>query len=205
MNFWIKETNIDLEFEKLANQLLLQEAFIVNSQRIRFTEIEFYYYSEKHKDAFTHSHEMDSGKWRLHNQGLDITLKGDSGFGGILIRGISIENRILNKTDYFNGPRRVLFEIMKHLNTVNEVKNDFGLIEIERSDLKIYKTFRHGLNTPNNELNTDEIEIFKNANYRFITNPREFKKNQFSDSEKIARSFNDKNLAFEFLGYKLNS
>lgn len=196
MEFEINEINIDHEFERLSKLLLLEKVLVVNNEKIRFTEIEFYYYSKNHDDAFTHEHGSDAGKWRFHNQGFDITLKGESGFGGILIRGIEIGGK------YFNGPRRVLFEIMSHLNPVNQIDNKFGLVNNEiKLDLPIFRTFRHGLNTPNSNLTCKNPAYFIGTNYRFLVDPQKFDKKQFSGAEKIAVGFKNSEQSFKFLGY----
>ncbi|NOZ34074.1 MAG: hypothetical protein GXO80_02115 [Chlorobi bacterium] len=199
--FQINDKNIETEFKKLADLILLQKELIVNDAHFNFTEIEFYYYSDIHQDTFTHKHDESAGKWRFHNQGFDITLRGDSGFGGILIRGVEFIDVFGNK--FINGPRRVLFSIMEHLNSVDIPNNRFGIIDKDKVDLFIFKTFRHGLNKPNPHLKSDKTEDFKNAKYRFIVNPQSFNKKQFDDSEKIANGFNNKDLSYEFLGYEL--
>jgi len=195
MEFQINESIIQSEFERISDLLLLNKTLIVNEKRIRFTEIEIYYYTDSHQDAFAHDHDYKEGKWRFHNQGFDITLRGDTGFGGVLIRGIEIEGK------YFNGPRRVVFELMRHFNPVDMPENRFGLIDNEKRNFEVFKTFRQGLNEPNSKLKCSDPEFFKVAKYRYIVDPRCFDRKQFSDSEKIADSFNDKEISYKFLGY----
>lgn len=199
MEFYIDENQVGKEFVRVANSLLLRMCLIVNGVKINFTEIEFYYYSKNHQDAFTHIHDLDAGKWRFHNQGFDITLRGDTGFGGILIRGIEING------EFINGPRRVLFEIMRFLKPANEVDNEFGIIKINKLEFKIFRTFRHGLNEPNKNMLCSDINYFQQANYRFIVNPQAFNKSQFTGAESIARNFRDKQTSYDFLGYNLSS
>lgn len=202
VEFQLDENNIENEFKRLANLILLEKSLKINNTLFWFTEIEFYYYCDIHQDAFTHQHNESAKKWRFHNQGFDITLKGDSGFGGILIRGVEHDDPIKDKKDRFiNGPRKVLFEIMKYLNPVDQPLNYFGLINSNKRDLQVFRAFRHGLNSPNPELKSDKPEFYKTVNYRFIVNPR---MNQFNDRERIARSFNDSKLSFDFLGYTLS-
>ena len=197
MKFKINESNIDSEFTRIAELLLWEYELVVNNEKFNFTEIEFYYYSKNHQDAFTHKHKEDAGNWRFHNQGFDITLKGETGFGGILIRGVE------SKGTFINGPRRVLFEIMSHLNPVSELNNIIGLEQKKETKSKIFKTFRHGLNNPNAKLPCNDREYFRNANYRFLVNPQSFDKNQFQGSEIIAKRFNNAEMSHEFLGYNL--
>lgn len=198
MEFQINENCIDSEFVRLAELLLWQSELVVNKATFNFTEIEFYYYAEKiHQDAFTHEHKEDAGKWRFHNQGFDITLKGETGFGGILIRGVERDG------EFLNGPRRFLFEIMSHLNPVSEMNNVFGIQRKKETKSRIFRTFRHGLKNPNSGLPCDWPEYYRNLDYRFIIHPQSFKKSQFQGSEAIARRFNDTELSYEFLGYHL--
>lgn len=204
MDYQINEKNIVSEFKRLADTILLKKELIVNDKTYRFTEIEFYYYSENHKDAYTHKHEYESGRWRFHNQGLDITLKGKSGYGGVLIRGIESKDKDKNKC-FINGPRRVVFEIMKHLNSVNQCNNIIGIKNCKNQKEKIFETFRHGLNNPIQKDQCDNPTKYKNANYRFIIKPQLFDRKQFSGAENIARKFNNKDLSFNFLGYDLKS
>lgn len=76
--FFIDETKIEHSFTSIAQMLLLNKSLKVNGAEYRFTEIEFYYYCENHKDGYTHVHNMEAGKWRFHNQGFDITLRGET-------------------------------------------------------------------------------------------------------------------------------
>lgn len=76
--FFIDETKIEYSFTSIAQTLLLNKSLKVNGAEYRFTEIEFYYYCENHKDGYTHVHSMEAGKWHFHNQGFDITLRGET-------------------------------------------------------------------------------------------------------------------------------
>ncbi len=195
--FQINEEKIEKEFIRLAESILLEKQLIVNEARFNFTEIEFYFYSKTHKDAFTHEHEMEAGKWRFHNQGFDITLRGENGFGGILIRGVEFAGK------FTNGPRRVLFEVMQYLNGVTEVENKIGIIDKKKENQTIFKTFRHGLNEPSTNLPCDNPDYFKKAKYRFIIKPQSFDRKQFTGSEIIAKDFKNSDLSKEFLGYEI--
>jgi len=195
--FQINEEKIEKEFVRLAESILLEKQLIVNEARFNFTEIEFYFYSKTHKDAFTHEHKMEAGKWRFHNQGFDITLRGENGFGGILIRGVEFAGK------FTNGPRRVLFEVMQYLNGVTEVENKIGITDKKKENQTIFKTFRHGLNEPSTNLPCDNPDDFKNAKYRFIIKPQSFDRKQFTGSEIIAKDFKNNDLSKEFLGYEI--
>ena len=202
--FYINEDQIEASFRNIANTLLLEKGLQVNNALFRFTEIEFYYNCPEHKDEFTHAHEMETGRWRFHNQGFDITLKGETGYGGILIRGVNNSLKALgDEQKYVNGPRRVLFEIFKHLAPVETTKNKLGIVDTERLTTKVFETYREGLGETEH---THQLtgKSFKEIDYRFIVEPQRFDKKQFSGAEKIARRFNNAELAFAFLGYKLS-
>lgn len=188
------------EFSRIANNLLLSKKMVINQVSYRFTEIEFYYHSSIHPDPYTHEHSLEAGKWRFHNQGLDITLKGKEGYGGILIRGIEKSG---DKKTYINGPRRVIFEITKYLNPVHELNNVFGIEDADSENHDIFECFRQGLKENDSKPTDNNTIDFLNAKYRFITKPQKFDRKQFSGSEAIARCFRDSDLKYRFLGYKL--
>jgi hypothetical protein len=195
--FQINDQNIEKEFARLAELILLEKQLIVNEAKFNFTEIEFYFYSKTHQDSFTHQHKMEAGKWRFHNQGFDITLRSENGFGGILIRGVEFAGK------FTNGPRRVLFEVMQYLNKVTDVENKIGIIDKKRENQTIFKAFRHGLNQPSTKLRCDNPDYFKKAKYRFIIKPQSFDRKQFTGSEIIAKDFKNRDLSKEFLGYEI--
>lgn len=193
------QKNID-EFRRIANKLLIKKKLVVNNASYRFTEIEFYYHSTAHPDPHTYEHYLAAGKWRFHNQGLDITLRGEEGYGGVLIRGVE---KIGGEEIFINGPRRVIFEITKYLNPVLELNNVFGLEDAEPENHEIFECFRHGLTEKDSKSKGDNAIDFLNAKYRFIIKPQKFDRKQFSGSEAIARSFNSSDLKYSFLGYNL--
>lgn len=157
MNLEINNENIENSFDRIAQDLLKNYALLVNNTEFRFTKIEFYYYSEKyHPDEYTHEHDRKGGEWRFHNQGLDLTFQSDKETdGGILIRGISGDNK------YVNGPRRILTEIFK---AFGSACNSTTLIlkATPQRDIDIYKTFRH---LPNKNI----VEEYHKKPYRYFT------------------------------------
>src|SRR5687767_8055609 len=142
MNFEIDNKEIEKSFDRIASELLKRKALIVNNKVFRFTEIEFYYFNEEyHEDKYTHEHERESGEWRFHNQGIDITFKGSEKCdGGILIRGILIDS------EYINGPIKSIRKIFEAFGKVTE-STSIILKDAEIRDETIIKTFRHLPNT----------------------------------------------------------
>lgn len=157
MNLEINNEKVENSFDRIANDLLKNYALFVNNTEFRFTEIEFYYYSEiYHPDNYTHEHNRNAGEWRFHNQGLDLTFQSDEkSDGGILIRGI------LSESKYVNGPRKVLGEIFQSFGKAFD-STIIILRPTTRRDVYIYKTFRH---LPN--INTDEN--YHKMHYRYLT------------------------------------
>jgi hypothetical protein len=156
MNLNIDNGNIEGTFDRIATDLLLEKALFVNGKEIRFTEIEFYFFDPIHQDTYTHEHTRNVGEWRFHSQGLDITFQGNKTTdGGILIRGILVDN------EYINGPRKVVGKIFELFGKVTES----GTIILSDSSIRkeeIIKTFRH---LPNKENDPN----FQFRPYRYLT------------------------------------
>ena len=167
-------TSIEASFDRIAEDLFTNWNLKVNGTLFTFTELEFYFFKYNiHEDNATHEHDYKEGEWRFHSQGLDITFPAtECSDGGILIRGLKSEN------EFINGPKRTLEKIFRQMNSVSEIQNQFGLIQAEKKqDVKIYKTFRHGLSkSQDNE--------FKNAYYRYYSDIDKWEKKHVPESEK---------------------
>lgn len=138
MNLEINNEKIEESFDRIAEEILTSKAIYVNDIEFRFTEIEFYYFHEKyHPDNYTHEHLRKPGEWRFHNQGLDITFRGDEkSDGGILIRGVLVDG------EYINGPRKIVAKIFESFDEITK-NNSFTLKNIPKQTVEILKTFRH--------------------------------------------------------------
>lgn len=92
-------------FEKLSESLLSKFQIQKGKQLYWMTDIEFYIYTDDHRDIITYPRNTEAGEWFFHASGVDISFKSkvdleiwtkkqkpvlskDSVFGGILIRGI---------------------------------------------------------------------------------------------------------------------
>ena len=197
MDFNINEKQVAQSFNRIAHLLLLQKALLVNNQKYQITEIEFYYYCKSHPDVFTQCHDYPVGRWRFHHQGLDITLRGGSGFGGILLRGLRCGEK------YINGPRKVMRTIFGGLNPVGQSHNEFGLVVDEKRNPSIFKTYRKGLKLPNKRLSCENPEPFKEAKYRFIVHPQKFSKPLLAGSNKSGLDWCKKAESLKEVGYSL--
>ena len=94
-------------FKEIADALLTKFAIQKGEQLFYITDIEFYYYTNEHKDFITYPRKCHAGEWFFHASGVDITFEShnvrfefdkkkrykpildtESEFGGILIRSI---------------------------------------------------------------------------------------------------------------------
>lgn len=159
MNLEINPQAIEQSFDRIAKELLIENALYINDKVFRFTEIEFYYYNKEfHPDKYTHEHSLREGQWRFHNQGIDITFNSDDNLqidGGILIRGVLLNNK------YINGPRKIITAFFEAFGNITDNTN-FILKISEKRDVEIIKTFRQ---LPNKI----EYPIYHKKHYRYIT------------------------------------
>ena len=168
---------IEKSFERISKELLNNYSIRINDFIFHFTEIEFYYYYKGiHEDENTHEHNLPSGKWRCHNQGLDITFESTNiSDGGILIRGIKQINPFLEE-QYVNGSRRVLFKLFECMNDV--LTTNSGLV-IEKltnpHNHEIYRTSRQGI----------KQDTYINNKYRYFTEQKNWKKKHILTSDKV--------------------
>ena len=156
MNLEIDVREIENSFDRIANEILNNMVLQVNNVNLDITEIEFYYfYDKKHEDNYTHEHKRDTGEWRFHNQGLDITLpRNEFSDGGILIRGLKHEKK------YVNGPRKIITRMFEIFGKVDS-NNSLQLLKSENKNLEIIKTFRH---LPNKQI----YPKFHLKHYRYL-------------------------------------
>ena len=157
MDFTINNSDIKSSFDRIARNLLTACVLKVNDVAFEITEIEFYYfYPEVHEDEYTHPRQFEAGKWRYHNQGLDITLLGNERQdGGILIRGLKLGNKCIN------GPLKVVQKIYETFGSCTDM-NQLVLVEAPNNSKKVFKTFRH---LPNKIT----YPKYHDAKYRYLT------------------------------------
>ena len=179
------------EFDRIAKKLLnkFQLKTLKNLYLIR--ELEFYYYSENHKDCYCHKNPRqllnssfyfhrfkDPEKYgRLKQKGIDITIGNTKdSYGGILIRAIQDckSNEII--TGIGNLTNRIIEDIggTEEINGLYELNNcalnsDSGLRleSTQNNGLKIFKKPRQGLN----HKKEDSERFFINAFYNYFTYP----------------------------------
>ncbi len=99
------EKEIDSRFKKIADTLLKDFKIQKGERKYLITDIEFYWYTDAHRDFITYPRNCPAGMWYFHPSGVDISFKSDislpdkgadkrpiltpnARFGGILIRSI---------------------------------------------------------------------------------------------------------------------
>lgn len=99
-------------FSLVARELMNNYVIKKGGIKYRIFEIEFYLFSDNHKDIITYPRVKKAGLWYFHNSGVDITFESnEKHYGGILIRGIERKS----DNQYICGP----------LKCVDELWNDF--------------------------------------------------------------------------------
>ena len=135
----------DVNVEELENrfkdlaQLLFQEYHIQKGNEIYdFHEIEFYYYTNGHRDAITYPRITEAGKWFFHQSGVDLTFKSDSeNYGGILIKSLKHGDEIIS------GPLKCTWILFDVLDAFDMKQNEYPLIvHNEKTEKEIFSKKR---------------------------------------------------------------
>lgn len=134
----------------LAEALMSQFWIAKGSRHYWITDLEFYLYTDRHKDIITYPRKCKAGKWFFHASGVDITFEStvdlatnpknkkwmpvltkDAVFGGILIRGIEPVERLDVPEDailMFDGPWKACDELFDGFDAFGQAE-DFPQIE----------------------------------------------------------------------------
>ena len=127
------------EFEKLAKGLMKNFQIKKGDKQLYWmTDIEFYIYTDSHRDIITYPRNSEAGMWLFHASGVDISFESEvriephpsthkqkpyldktAVFGGILIRGI-IDN---DGTLPINGPMNVCDALFDQFNAFGALDN----------------------------------------------------------------------------------
>jgi hypothetical protein len=164
----INETSPEMDFKRIATELMNDWVLQVNAKRYRIAEVEFYFKSDEHLDPYTHGHPLqkEMGKWYFHGSGIDITFGNNNYHGGILLRAIYSIDDVEN---YKYGPLKTVEEIFSNFSSVFDGQFTFKLSPALTDEIKkvdVYSAPRVGLN-PN--LNQDYCK----RPYRFLIMPKE--------------------------------
>ena len=214
-------------FKAIAEKLFFECALEVNgAKRWVFTELEFYFFTNRHEDPFVHKDEAQThfGKWYFHGSGLDLTIgsptenDSEAVYGGILIRGI---RQVFGNKEFISGPLNSLKEIFSAMDSVDK-PNSICLVQSEEGKrlsnetskaasrgIRILASARVGLNENKERSKENEekegVAFFK-RNYRFLSHLEGG--HPFQEKEKVAKRNrtlfeNDPDLAKEVFGYRI--
>ncbi|SFG29670.1 hypothetical protein [Pontibacter chinhatensis] len=176
--------SVEESFFSIASKLMRDYQLVVNEQRYRLVDIEFYYYAPgMFEDVYAHKHEaqLQVGKWYFHGSGIDITFGDGECYGGILIRaiakvtgeGFACLDGIYREV---HGPLNVKTEILSNIGSAFERKASFLYLEDVSLDPMganmvdnryVIKTSRIGLNKDNDTAD----QSFYKGKYRYVIFP----------------------------------
>lgn len=132
------------KLEELANRLMKEYCIKKQNAFYQIAEIEFYFYSKKHRDIITYPRTCPMGSCFFHQSGVDLTIESSEEgenpcFGGILIRSIRKYDKDGKYKETICGPLKCVYELFDVLDAVNSKNNltpvfekhDFGNIEVD--------------------------------------------------------------------------
>lgn len=197
MNFTINTDSFESvqeSFSLIANELINKYELKINDKTYQFVDVEFYFFSNVHKDGFTMRHNKELGEFEAHRYGVDISLgNSKDAFGGILLKSLLSGTRIISKSQI-----------------KNEIINNFQIgqnrIEIRKkqnsAEKKLIQTEREKLGKVDISKNKDER--FKKAKYRFILTDKELFRKVKGKESLLRKSNLTSSQIQELIGYKLS-
>lgn len=146
-------------FDEIAEILLNKIAIKKGDNEYWIKDIEFYLYTDEHRDISTYPRKCEAGRWFFHESGVDISFEShvktnddeyglfqpvldkDAFFGGVLIRQIYPAGRSPEdaKKYYFDGPRKVEWELFDQFDAFTEMQKLPYLVSRECTTKKIYR------------------------------------------------------------------
>lgn len=152
----LEDNNLPKEFSDIAKNLFANYQIAKGNTRYDFEEVEFYLYTEKHRDNnHVYPRDCEAGEWFVHYSGVDLTFQtlkeGNkvTQCGGILIRRIKKVGG-----DSVGGPLRCLMELFNG-------QEEPILVKKEKHEIRFEPTPRIGIK---NNTMQDERQ------YRFVVN-----------------------------------
>jgi hypothetical protein len=178
----IKNTKYTVEnlqglFYKISQDIISNYVLQINNLKIELKELEFYFLdNERHCDPYVHGNDLQkttNNFLYVHNSwhrrgGIDLTFGNGKYFGGILIRGIKINDKFIQGPA--NSRNQIIKNLDQHFNNYEELqkyfdqnKDKIGLLKNNnaKENKVILCSTRFGLGAK-------ECDKFKNALYRFI-------------------------------------
>lgn len=145
------------KFKKIAENLMCDYIIKKGEKKYAIVEIEFYLYSNNHRDYITYPREIEAGRWFFHSSGVDLTfqskgislkyqygkkqytLQKDTFFGGILIRGLyKLDSNENDK--YILGPQKCVNLLWDNFDALVPSNNEYPFIEPASNNDKIAKS-----------------------------------------------------------------
>lgn len=203
-------------FYVTAQQIMNQYTLKIDSIEFELTEIEFYYFDcENHSDIYVHQNELQKttrnflyaheNSWGNYG-GIDLTFGNGSYYGGILIRGIKLDD------NFIAGPatlRNKIVEIInqninsytKFQNYLNSKKNLIGL----QKKSHIQEEHPILISTRIN-LGKKESPNYRNALYRFVREDMLIAKQnkEFATKDNLKETSMLKAISKMVIGYECN-
>ena len=140
------------KFADIAEILLKKVAIKKGNDLYYITDIEFYWFSDSHRDIITYPRNTKAGEWFFHMSGVDIAFESwvktekawlydkkfltpDAKFGGILLRGIKpIENgQPVDVKPLNDHPLNICNKLFDQFDAFGSAKNVPCLVESEHS------------------------------------------------------------------------
>lgn len=137
------------EFMGFATSLMKNFQIEKGDNRYWMTDIEFYIYTDSHRDIITYPRNCEAGRWFFHASGVDISFQSkvelkehpkkrhmmpyltkDAVFGGILIRGIV---RDLTGVAPVDGPMKVCDELFNQFDAFDKPGDFPKIVEAKES------------------------------------------------------------------------
>lgn len=192
----INEASPEMDFKRIATELMNDWVLQVNAKRYRIAEVEFYFVSDKHPDPYTHKHplQQEMGKWYFHGSGIDITFGNNNYHGGILLRAIYD----CDIKRYFYGPLNTVAEIFSNFSNVFEGKFTFMLSPAVPTEFDI----EEAISAPRVGLNPNLNQEYCKKRYRFLIMPQEKHANKGEIAESMRSSKNLDEIA-KIFGYRI--
>lgn len=138
----LEDNNLQKEFSDIAKNLFEEYQIAKGNTRYDFEEIEFYLYTEKHRDNnHVYPRDCQAGEWFVHYSGVDLTfqtLKEGNKItqcGGILIRRIKKVGE-----SSVGGPLRCLMELFNG-------QEEPILVKKQKQEIRFESTPRIGIIT----------------------------------------------------------
>lgn len=140
-------------FSSIAKTLMGNYVIKKGYARYRIVEIEFYAFSNSHRDYITYPRITNIGQWFFHQSGVDLTfgsrdvtiphkngkesvnLETEPQFGGILIRGLYKLTAKKDANPYIFGPQKCVNELWDKFNALTPSADEYpAIIRASRED-----------------------------------------------------------------------